>query len=314
MGIQEYTDIKSFPVNKLDTDFRAEIVAAGFVETGLEEEKVVITRQKGDKRHISKDISKIENRFSNEDLMEYLYIYTNRKSVYDAIPENIFHQPFVTAKKKSQEDIINEIRRHRQEEFYARRYFQPFERAVDKLLIDAQLYERKFDKSNFHSNLKDVLSGYWPLLKLLTLKQAVFFIRIIPVIHKVATDLKLVSSLISVILDVPVEIAEGELSVIKTDISRKLTKGWRLGTNTVLGNTFCDGYRDIDITIGPAHPEKIRQLSKGFRDNQILEQLLAMMLPVNIQKKIKFKVSDEFDKFRLSDATHKAYLGINTKL
>lgn len=309
-----YIDIKTFAVNKLDTDFRAEVVAAGLIECGLEEDKVLIVRQKGNKRHISKDIDKITNDFSKQDLMEYLYIYTNRNSIYDNIPENIFHQPFVTAKKKSQEDVINEIRRHREEEFYARRYFQPFEIAVDQLLIDAQLYERKFDKKNFHSNLKDILAGYWPVLKLLSLKQAVFFIKIIPVIHQISKDFILVGKLLEVILEVPIKIEQGKVSVIKTDISRRLANGWRLGIDTVLGSTFSDGYKDIDITIGPAHPEQIRLFAKGFKDELILQQLIAMMLPVNIQKKIKFKVLDEYAKFRLSGGKHKAYLGINTKL
>jgi hypothetical protein len=307
-------DIKSIVVNKLDTDFRAEVVAAGLIESGLQNDKILIIRQKGDKRHISKDISKVETGFSQQDLMEYLYIYTNRNSIYDAIPENIFHQPFVTAKKKSKEDVINEIRRHREEEFYARRYFQPFEMAVDKLLVDAQLYERKFDKKNFHNNLKDILSGYWSILKLLTLKQAVFFIRIIPVIHKVVTDLELTERLMSVILDIPVKIEQKDLSYIQTDISQKLTKGWRLGVNTVLGSSFKDGYKDLNITIGPDRPERIREFSGGRKDELILRELVAMMLPANTKKNIKYTVLNEFAKFRLSDATHKAYLGINTKL
>ncbi len=74
-------------INRLETDFRAETVAAGLAEAGLAADKVLIVREKGDKRYVSKDISKIEKGFSTEDLMEYLYIYTNRESIYDAIPE-----------------------------------------------------------------------------------------------------------------------------------------------------------------------------------------------------------------------------------
>ena len=304
---------KSLSVNKLDTDFRAEVVASGLIESGQIEDKILIVREKGNKRHVSKDIAKIVNTFSKQDLMEYLYIYTNRNSIYDSIPENIFHQPFATA-KKTQEDIINEIRRHRDEEFYARRYFQPFEIAVDQLLIDAQLYERKFDKKNFHSNLKDVLAGYWPILKLLSLKQAVFFIKIIPVIHKLPSNFSLTEKLLEIILEVPVKVEHGQVSVIEPKTSYKTPRRWRLGIDTISGKTFKDGYRDIEITIGPANPEHIRQFMKGFRDELILQQLIVMMLPANIQKKIKLKTLDEYAKFRLSDGKHKAYLGLNTKL
>ncbi|NDV78480.1 type VI secretion system baseplate subunit TssG [Dysgonomonas sp. 511] len=302
-------------INNLETDYRAEVVAAGIIESGLDADKILIVRQKGDKRYVSKDIAEVKNDFSKEDLMEYLYIYTNRNSIYDAIPENVFHQPFETAKRKTQEDIINEIRRHREEEFYARRYFQPFEMAVDQLLIDAQLYERQFDKKNFHSNLKDIFSGYWSVLKLLTLKQAVFFIKIIPILHRVTTSFDLVGKLMGIILEAPVKVELGELSEIKTAIPLKITPGkWKLGVNSTLGNTFKDGYRDINITIGPVHPEIVKSFSKGYNNYLILEQLITMMLPANTQRNVRYKTLEEYAKFRLSDKTHTAYLGINTRL
>ena len=302
-------------INKLDTDFRAEAVAAGLIESGQDADKIVIVRQQGDKRHISKDVAKVESGFSKEDLMEYLYIYTNRNSIYDTIPENIFHQSLNTTGRKSKEDVIHEIRRHRQEEFYARRYFQPFEMAIDQLLIDTQLYERQFDKKNFHGNLKDILSGYWSVLKYMTLGQAVFFIKIIPALHRITTDFDLAGKLMGIILGVPVKVELGDLRELHTDLSIKAMSGnWRLGVNSVLGNTFNDGYRSINVTIGAARPEQIKQFSKGFDNNLILEQLLTMMLPANVQKMVKYETLEEHAKFRLSDSEHTTYLGINTRL
>ncbi len=110
-------DNKITAANRLDTDYRAEVVAAGLIGAGMDAGKILIVREKGDKRHVSKDVSGLRQGFSQEDLMEYLYISTNRTSIYDAIPENIFHQPLNTAGKKTQEDVIDEIKRHRQEEF-----------------------------------------------------------------------------------------------------------------------------------------------------------------------------------------------------
>jgi len=302
-------------INTLETDFRAEAVAAGLIESGIDADKILIVRQMGDKRYVSKDIAEIKKGFSQQDLMEYLYIHTNRPSIYDAIPENIFHQPFNTAKKKSQEDIIYEIRRHRQEEYYARRFFQPFEMAIDQILTDAQLYERQFDKKNFHGNLRNIFSSYWDILKLFTLKQAVYFIKVIPVIHRISTDFEKMSRLISVVLEVPVKIELGGLSRISTGASSmNLSGGWKLGVNTVVGNSFRDGYRDIDITIGPISPEQMRLFSKGLKNNLILEQLMGMILPADCQRVYSYKVDKEHTRFRLSDDTHTAYLGINTKL
>ncbi len=302
-------------INRLETDFRAETVAAGLAEAGLAADKVLIVREKGDKRYVSKDISKIEKGFSTEDLMEYLYIYTNRESIYDAIPENIFHQPFNTVKKKTEEDVISEIKTHRQEEFYARKYFQPFEMAIDRLLVDAQLYERKFDKKNFHSNLQDLFIGYWPILKLLNLKQAVYFIKIIPWIYRLSTDFEIAGQLMSILLDAPVKIESGGLSVIKADVSRKMVPGtWKLGVNLTMGDTFKDGSMDIHITVGPVATEQRRLFLKGQKNELILNGLMAMMLPADCNRVVKYEIKKEHAQFRLSDGTHQTYLGINTRI
>lgn len=302
-------------INRLETDFRAESVAAGLIESGIDPDKILIVRQKGDKRHVSKDVAEIKNVFSNQDLMEYLYIHTNRKGIYDALPENIFHQPFNYRKKKTQEDVIDEIRRHREEEFYARRYFQPFEMAIDQLLIDAQLYERRFDKKNFHSLLKDICAGYWPILKLLTLKQAVFFIKAIPVIHRATTDFDLIGRLMTAILDAPVRVRLGNLGQMEVGAPvEKNNRAWRLGVNSVLGSTFKDGYRDIELTLGPMSPKRVKQFQKGFIDNLVLEQLVSMMFPANMRKVIKYETRCSQSGFRLSGSTHHCYLGINTRL
>ena len=302
-------------INRLNTDFRAEAVAAGLIESGQDADRVLIVREKGNKRHVSKDIIKVKNTFSQEDLMEYLYIHTTRNSIYDGIPENIFHQPFNTAQKKSKEAVIEEMRRHREEEFYARRFFQPFEMVVDKLLIDAQLYERQFDKKNFHGNLRDILSGYWSILRLLTLKQSVFFIKTIPVLNRITTDFDLVGKLMSAILDVPIKVEQSNLSEFKTDISPKVKQGdWRLGLNTALGTRFKDGDRDIHITIGETYPETIKSFYEGGINQPILAWLIKMMLPADKQVKVKYKTLEAYAGFRLSDDTHKAYLGINTRL
>lgn len=302
-------------VNRLDTDFKAETVAAGLIESGFDANKILIVRKTGNKRHVSKDIASLENVFSQQDLMEYLYIYTNRSCIYEAIPENVFHQPLNTAKKKTQDDVVKEIRRHRQEEFYARRFFQPFEMVVDKLLIDVHVYECKFDKKNFYSNLKDILSRHAPILKLMTLRQAVFFIKVIPVLRQTTKDLSLLGQILGIILDAPVRVEIGKPSTIEVaNPSTIVDNKWILGINSVLGDTLKDGYRDIDIQIGPMDPDQIISYYPGRENEMLLKKLLSMTLPANMKRNITFETTRQLSGFRLSDNTHSAYLGINTDL
>jgi hypothetical protein len=311
-------DDKYKNINRLNTDFRAEAVAAGLMESGQEADRVLIVRQDGHKRHSSKDIAEIRKGFSQADLteyLEYLYIHTNRFGIYDSIPENIFHQPTGTGKKKSWENVAHEMRRSREETREAHKFFQPFEMAIDRLLIDAQLYERQFDKKNFHSNLKDIFSSYWSVLSLLTLKQAFFFVKTVPVLHQISADFDLLGKLMGAILEVPVTVELGNVEKVKANLPMKVRDGeWRLGINSALENSFKDGYKDISITIGPALPETIKSFAEGTDNHQVLEQLIAMMLPANRQKRVKYKTLEAYAGFRLSDSTHNTWLGINTRL
>ncbi|PXV63761.1 type VI secretion system (T6SS) VasB/ImpH family protein [Dysgonomonas alginatilytica] len=302
--------------NSMSTDYRAEVIAAGLIESGQDANKILIAREKGDKRHVSKDVQRIEYGFSTQDLMEYLYIHTNRKSMYDNLPEGIFHQPYETAKKKSHQDVLSEMRRHRQEEFAARKFFQPFEMAIDQLLTRAQLYERKFDKMNFYDNLKSVFVRYWPVLKLMSVSQAAFFIKIVPELYHIYTDLEFMGHILGIIFDTPIKVELGDLSAkpMKNDQVPQFKK-WRLGVNTVVGGgAFQDGSRNIRITIGPAMPEEVRLFMPTLRNGLILKELLRLMLPLDCQREINYLTLKEFSKFRLSSDTHNAYLGINTTL
>ena len=305
----------SSSINTIDSDFKAESIAAGLIEAGYDADKILLVRRHGDKRHVSKDIDTVQKQYSTQELMEYLYIYTNRVSIYDTIPEGIFHQPLNTAKRKTQEDVLSEIRRHREEENFARRYFQPFEMIFDQVLIDAQLYEKQFDKKNFHDRLKKIFSRYWSILHLLTLRQAVFFIKSIPVIDTTFADFTITDILMSTIMEVPVHIELVRSKPSKAQMSTANILGeCRLDVDAVLGDCFVDAYRDICITIGPMQAEEMKLFESGSKNDLILKQLMQLLLPSDYRTDIKYTVLQDEKGSRFSDENHTAYLGINTIL
>ena len=302
--------------NELNTDYRVEVVAASLLESVGDVDKILIFRDKANLRNTSKDIRKIGYAHLSEDFIEYLCLYTTRQGIYNHLPEGIFHQPHALNKQKSHEEIIDEIKDQRRDELVARRFFQPFEMAIDRILIEAQRYERKFNKISFHDNLKNVFTRYWPVFKLMDVRQAALFIRIIPELYCLNTDFTLTANVLSIIFDIPFKIELGKTSRIPFDsaIVPKLGKG-KLGFNTVLvGETFTDGSRDICITIGPMLPEQTRLFLPTFQNGMLLKELLRLMLPVNYKRDIKLLTDKEQSKFRLSSDTHTAYLGINTIL
>lgn len=306
---------KNKSTNTLSTDFRAEVIVSGLVNAGKDIERTLIIRQRGNIRDVSKDINKIEYQYSNHDLMEYLYIYTNRYSIYDSLPEGIFHQPQQSKRVKTHEDVIQEIRKHRNEEYFARKYFQPFEIVIDQLLVDAQAYEQQFDKAHFYNNLKEIFKDQWSILKHLSLNQALLFIKIIPVIAEISQSLELIAQVMSIILDCPIEVKEGKKSQQCLAKDKMIILGkWRLGINSILGNRVDSENPDLEIIIGPMGTEKMKLFETGATNYLILNELVDLMMPFDRNINIKYRISRTDTKFRLSSPGHRAYLGINTRI
>lgn len=306
---------KAFQLNTLETDFRAETIAAGQISSGRQSDKVLLVRRQGDKRNVYKDIDKLETEYSGYDLLEYLYIYTNRKSIYDTLPEGVVHQPESNRKQRYREDIIREIKSHRQEEFHARRFFRPFEMAVDSLLIHAQEYEQHFDKAFFYDNLRSIFENHWDILRYMNVRQALLYIRIIPVIPEVSSSLELMSKVMGIILECRVTIKEGRKSVHELDPADRVPLGkWNLGINSVLGKKAESDDFDLDITIGPIGYEKMRRFKTDDVSGKVLIKLADKLIPFDRYYNIGYKVIKSDTAFRLSDETHTAYLGINTTL
>lgn len=307
---------KLFDINTIETDFRAETVASELISGGgVDADKLLIIRHKGNKKEVAKDIDKLDYQYSYFDMMEYLYIYTNRESIYDSLPEGLFHQPSNSGKHKSKEDIIHEIRSERSKEKNIRKFFQPFEIAVDKILIETQKYEQKYDKANFYANLTGIVKEYWSILQYLTTEQALLFIKIVSIISEIPGNIDLTAQVISIILDCPVKIViEGRSELSITDENKVKLKDWRLGINSVLGNSRKYGGLDWTIQIGPISLSKRRTFSEGQINDLILKELIDLLIPFNQNIKTSYEIIESEAKFCLSGEKHTSYLGINTRL
>lgn len=302
-------------INTLDTDFRAEVVVAGLLKAEQDEDRIVIVRQRGNMRDVSKDVSKTEYVYSDYDLLEYLYIYTNRLGIYDSLPEGIFHQPENSRRLRSTEDVVREIRSQREEEKLARRFFRPFEMAIDQLLVDAQLYEQKFDKAHVYDNLCNILKEQWHILRYMNLRQGILFLRIVPLITEVLQDYEKMSAVMSIILNCPVCIKEGRKSdKVLPDREKDGLGKFKLGVSFVLGKIVESDNPDLNIVIGPINTIEMKSFRSNGNNKQILKRLIDMIIPFDRNKNIEYRLSKTDTKFRLSGKGHATYLGINTRL
>lgn len=301
--------------NTFDTDFKLEVVVSSLVEQGWDPELIRILREGISRRPVSKDVEKVYQEYNQEDFKDYLHIHINREGIYDMLPEGLFHQPLRHRRNPDKEDLIDEIKIHRQEEFFARRFFQVFEQTVDKTLVEIYQAETRYDWNIHNRDFVDLFIQYWPVIRQLEQKQAVSFMYIMPLLSSIRLNLDEVSESLSFILDVPIKITKIKLPAKKADSRFEAHLGEvYLGVDLVLGNAFDDGLYDLKITIGAISANRMRSFLKTAPEYTVLMKLLEIFLPDETFAELNFKIDPQDSTFILSDGTHETYLGINSFL
>ena len=299
--------------NTIESDYKAELVAANLVEQKYNLDRIIIIREGAARRGVAKDIEDINIQFSQNDLLDYLYIKTNKEGIYDILPEGLFHKSGYTKKNKDKEDVLDDIKLHRQKEFFARMFFRPLEIEVDRMLVEANLFETRYDKKISNPNFVNVFVQYWPVLKLLKRKQAIFFMHAISVLHKARNRYNEIEVSMSSILDVPIKIKEIKMPAKEASRYFESKIGdTHLGGDWVLGKCFDDGQYDLHITIGPISAKDMEFFLETATGNTILDYLCKLFLPSDVFVEKEFKILPKDAEFLLSNDERITYLGINT--
>jgi len=306
-------DVPEKHPNSYDSDFKAETVAAHLVESGYDPDKIIISRQGAEKRGFGKDIEEISLLFSEYEQSDFLQIIANREGIYDILPEGIFHQPVHRKLNKDKEEMLDEIRIHREEEFFARKFFRLFEIELDHLLTDISLLEMAFDKRITHPNYVGIFKKFWPVMDLLNREQAVLFLQTIPILHKIRNNFAAIDESLSLILGVPVHISPVilEKKEAKSMFESELGTS-RLGIDLIMGNTFNDGQYDMKVRIGPMSALKMKDFLQGAKNDRILDCLYPLFTPANIFITTEYILEPEDSVFVLSSDQTATWLGINS--
>jgi type VI secretion system protein ImpH len=311
-------ELKNSLHNNYDTDFKAEVIAAEMVENGIPSERIVILMSGAQKRPYRKDVDTIAEELSDYDHKEYFTVKTPKEGIYDMLPEGLFHFPGSHNSAKTDKEIIDSIKRRREEERNARRFFLPFEAAIRHLSIQMALYENEVDKRSQYDELIKIFFPHWRIFQYLDNRQADLFIHLLPIIHNIRDDHKIIEEILELIFLLPVNVSIRSRNVFDANdaIISKLGNT-RLGVDFTTGNdTYDDGEDEILISIGPIDGKQFQHFIPGATGTKILELLCDYLLPVNIDIITQFELKKEDKRTKLYDGENEmnCTLGVNTYL
>src|SRR3990170_5103636 len=143
-------------------DFKAETIAAEIVEQGTDPEQILIQLLGSLKRTFSNDVKSVESEVL-EDHKEYIIVQATREGIYDMLPQGLFHHPTAHKSARTEKEIIKTMKRRREEEMNARKFFLPLEATINHLRIEMALHENRLDKRSHYDDLVNLFARHWEI-------------------------------------------------------------------------------------------------------------------------------------------------------
>lgn len=269
-------------INELDTDYKAEVIAAALLQKNIDAERIFVKRIGINNRARNKDIINIKKNVLsfNE---EHIIIETNRESIYNYLPEGIFHSPTLGGLDKNIEDIIEQVRRQKKAEQDGRKFFEPFELETYYTELAALQIENSFDQNNENDQLLNILKNLWPLLTMLDAENAKIFIYLLPFFHQVRGNKIWFQKLMTAFLEVPVLVTYRINKVEEPEYFEDLLLSKTiLGISTLLCGSHSDGNKNWQINIGPIASNEIYKYLPGSAFNKILQTVYDYCVPATV--------------------------------
>lgn len=304
--------------SSFERDFKAEVIAAELVDHGIDIDRILIMMLGAMKRPFSKDVHAVEEELSEYDHKDYVIVKTLKEGIYDMLPQGLFHHPTVSGPGKTEKEIINAVKRRKEEETNARKFFLPFEATINFLRMQMALYENRLDKRSHFNDLVNIFSDQWEIFKYLDARQANIFLHLIPIIHDLREDLPAIEKILEMILQVPVEVSlRNQAPLHPADPILSIMGESSLGVDLTTGNIIYDeGVDEILVKIGPIDNIVFKKFMSGEINQRIVELLKDHLLPVHVDVITEFVLQEKNKMTRLADkiSDFNSVLGADTYL
>lgn len=305
-------------VDTFDTDYKASVMAAELIENETSPEEIIIIALGARKRAVRRDVSEIIDDAPDFNNKNYTVIRSHKEGIYDMLPQGLFHSAVVPKNATTTQEITESIKRHRTEELNARRFFLPFEAAINDLRVQMALYENRLDKGAHHDELVNIFKRYWDIFRLLDTAQSNIFLQVLPLIHDIRGNYPVVADVMEMILGVPVSVTPRYQQTRREGESNYSTLAdARVGVTLTTGNAFFyDGEDEILVKTGPLSNAQLKLFMPGEKDYKLLQQLCDYLLPVHLDIVFSFELLNRDKTTRLADKDNffNSSLGLSTYL
>ena len=295
-------------------DIRAEVIVSDLLAGKLRPQDLTIRFNGQQKRAKSQDIANVEvvhKRHSSSQLT----ITLNRDSIYDTLPEGIFHQPSSKNQTGLVSSMVDEYRRQKEEEEEARTFFAPFENELffQKSLTESEEFDQlfKIQQSRLEKTVLEKLGIDPELPRSFTSR----LLRMLPYSSTIAGDTYRTEQIFSLLLKNNITIKTDYFSSHKTSEHQSELGETTLGADTVAGNQVVPDHFLMQLIVGPiSKQEFLLYKNNGWKKNA-LQTIINFFIPIEWEVALQFKIhKNEAESFFLNEKQPDARLGYTTTL
>lgn len=266
----------------LDVDFKAEILAASLASQQVAPERIVINPTGLYSRAYSKDIEDVRDWLLEGSTFIYNRIDTPREGLFDMMPQYLFFKPIEPANAGNVDQLLDDIRRDRDEEQQARLFFLPFDAELNYLRTLAVHYDNSVNHLDHATAIIAQFAEQWPILNDMSRPQAGVFIQILPWLHVLRSNLPWFGRFLHLFFGVPVQVETGRRRPESTHADSALTLAdFRLGVDSVVSDHFSSDEHTVQITVGPVPDALIADFLPHTQTIALLHKLVDYFLPVS---------------------------------
>ena len=247
-----------------------------------------------------------------------ILIKTNKASIYDSLPECLFHSPSAIYNniKKQKESIIKQ----KNQEQDCRVFFLPIENVIDNFCSDIYCL-RYFSLETYNQIFINQVLASFPELKIFTYKQILLYMKYMSCFSLQRTNLHRVAKIISKILDIKIGFSylepnalnyKNSHNTINYDINTCILNKYILGTLAYLKGPIDEKYPILLFTVYDIKESNIEDCLNGGILKKRIQYLLDELTPMFLKQVLLFNLRPM--SYKVNSFSKQIRLGYNTYL
>lgn len=246
------------------------------------------------------------------DNLPYLLLNIAKDSIYDALPEGVFHYPKSDKIGKEVTEMTKDYRKQKKEEANARKFFMPFENEFWINAINRDVVENELLHSLSRVKPFDFFYEFWKLDKDIPTIFVAKLIKLLPYVYQIVGDLNLTAQCLSYILEEEVEYKEVGYKELSESEQDSLLGETNLGLNMILGSSYMDYSLYVEFKIGAIKNGNSRAYFYNGQIKKFIDLFYEYFLPLEVETKTTITLLKEEEEFFISHPN--MMLGITTRI